>query len=212
MNKELIEKLQWRYAVKKFDPKKKISDSDWKTLEESLILTPSSYGLQPWKFIVVQDAKIRKLLTPHSWNQTQVEDCSHFVVFASRTEVDNQYIDSFFTELSRVRNTPKETFDGYKKMISSDLQQGPRSKMIPEWATRQVYIALGNLMTCAAILKIDTCPMEGIVPSKYDEILGLTSTNYRTAVACAVGYRSAEDKYALAKKMRFNRDRVIQTI
>lgn len=212
MNKELIEKLQWRYAVKKFDSQKKISESDWKTLEEALILTPSSYGLQPWKFLIVQDPKIRKLLTPHSWNQTQVEDCSHFVVFAAKTEVDSQYLDLFFGEMSRIRNVPKESFDGYRKMISSDLQQGPRSKMIPEWATRQAYIALGNLMTCAAMLKIDTCPMEGIVPSKYDEILGLNVTGYRTAVACAVGYRSAEDKYALAKKMRFGREQVVQTI
>jgi nitroreductase len=212
MNNELIEKLKWRYAVKKFDSKKKISDTDWKTLEESLILTPSSYGLQPWKFIVIQDPETRKRLTPHSWNQTQVEDCSHFVVFASRVEMDNSYLDLFFNTLSKVRGTPTESFDGYRKAIVSDLQHGQRSKMIPEWATRQVYIALGNLMTCAAMLNIDTCPMEGIIPAQYDEILSLSSSKYRTAVACAVGYRSIEDKYASAKKMRFDREHIIQII
>ena len=212
MNNQLIEQLQWRYAVKKFDNQKKISSKDWKTLEESLVLTPSSYGLQPWKFLVIQDAKVRKLLTPHSWNQTQVEDCSHFVVFAAKTSVDDAYLDFYFDEISRIRGVAKETTAGYRKMIASDLQQGPRSKMIPEWAIRQTYIALGNLMTCAAVLKIDTCPMEGISPPHYDEILGLKNTGYQTAVACAVGYRSAEDKYALAKKVRFDRDKLVQTI
>jgi nitroreductase len=212
MNNQLIEQLQWRYAVKKFDNQKKVSAKDWKTLEESLVLTPSSYGLQPWKFLVIQDAKIRKLLTPHSWNQTQVEDCSHFVVFAAKTSVDDAYLDFYFDEISRIRGVAKETTAGYRKMIASDLQQGPRSKMIPEWAIRQTYIALGNLMTCAAVLKIDTCPMEGISPPHYDEILGLKNTGYQTAVACAVGYRSAEDKYALAKKVRFDRDKLVQTI
>lgn len=212
MNNNLLEQLKWRYAVKKFDNQKKISASDWQTLEESLILTPSSYGLQPWKFLVVQDPQIRKQLTPHSWNQTQVEDCSHFVVMAARTELDDAYLNFFFDEMARIRSTPKESFAGYQKMIASDLQQGPRSKMIPEWATRQVYIALGNLMTGAAMLKIDTCPMEGINPPKYDEILKLGSTPYRTAVACAVGYRSKEDKYAESKKVRFSREKLIQTI
>jgi hypothetical protein len=212
MNSNLLEQLKWRYAVKKFDSQKKISERDWKTLEESLILTPSSYGLQPWKFFVVQDPKVRKLLTPHSWNQTQVEDCSHFVVLAARVELDDSYLEFYLDEMSKIRNIPKETFAGYHKMIASDLKQGPRSKMIPEWATRQVYIALGNLMTCAAIMKIDTCPMEGIAPPKYDEILNLNGTSYRTAVACAVGYRSTEDKYAEAKKVRFSREKLVEII
>jgi nitroreductase len=141
-----------------------------------------------------------------------VEDCSHFVVFAAKASVDDAYLDFYFDEISRIRGVAKETTAGYRKMIASDLQQGPRSKMIPEWAIRQTYIALGNLMTCAAVLKIDTCPMEGISPPHYDEILGLKNTGYQTAVACAVGYRSAEDKYALAKKVRFDRDKLVQTI
>lgn len=212
MNSQLIEKLKWRYAVKKFDSQKKVSQADWNTLEESLILTPSSYGLQPWKFLLVQDPQVKKLLTPHSWNQTQVEDCSHFVVFAARTTVDDTYLDFFFDEMCRIRGVEKGSMAGYRKMIASDLQQGPRSKIISEWASRQVYIALGNLMTCAALLNIDTCPMEGIVPDKYDEILKLKGTLYKTVVACAVGYRSAEDKYSAQKKVRFSSKDLLQTI
>jgi len=212
MNSQLLEQLNWRYAVKKFDAHKKVSSSDWKTLEESLILTPSSYGLQPWKFILVQSPEVKKRLTPHSWNQTQVEDCSHFVVFAARTTVDDGYLDFFFDEMCRIRGIEKTSMAGYRKMIASDLQQGPRSKIILEWASRQTYIALGNLMTCAALLKIDTCPMEGIVPDKYDEILNLKQTGYKTVVACAVGYRSSEDKYAAQKKVRFNREALVQII
>jgi len=212
MKNNLMESLKWRYAVKKFDNQKKISSSDWETLEESLVLTPSSYGLQPWKFLVVQNPETRKKLTPHSWNQTQVEDCSHFVVFAARQKVDIAYLDFFFEEMCRIRGAEKESMSGYRKMIESDLQKGARSQMIPEWATRQVYIALGNLMTCAALLRIDTCPMEGIVPARYDEILKLQSTDYRTVVACAVGYRSSEDKYALAKKVRFSKEKLIEII
>lgn len=209
---KLLEQLQWRYAVKKFDPARKISEKDWETLENSLILTPSSYGLQPWKFIVVQDPQVRKSLTPLSWNQTQVEDCSHFVVFASRKHLDIAYIDHFIAETARIRAVPKENLEGYKKMMAGDLLNGPRSKIIPEWATRQTYIALGNLMTCAALLGIDTCPMEGIDPARYDEVLKLKDSEYFTVVACAVGYRSKDDKYSLAKKIRFDKSRLLQYI
>jgi len=211
-NSQLIETLNWRYAVKKFDATKKISDTDWKTLEDSLVLTPSSYGLQPWKFLIVQSPEVRKKLTPASWNQTQVEDCSHFVVLASKTTLDEKYISNFINDAATQRGMDAAKLEGYKKMMMGDLLQGPRSKIIQEWATRQVYIALGNLMTCSALLEIDTCPMEGIDPVKYDEILGLKGTDYLTAVACAVGYRSSDDKYAQAKKIRFANEKVIHTL
>lgn len=209
---QLLESLNWRYAVKKFDATKKISTEDWKALEEALVLTPSSYGLQPWKFLVIQDQEMKKKLTPLSWNQTQVADCSHFVVFASKVKLDEAYISEFINETAAQRGMVASVLDGYKKMMMGDLLQGPRSKIIHEWATRQVYIALGNLMTCAALLGIDTCPMEGIDPAKYDEVLGLKGTDYLTAVACAVGYRSSEDKYSKAKKIRFTHDKIITTI
>lgn len=211
-HENLIQQLQWRYAVKKFDATKKLTNAQWHALEDALVLTPSSYGLQPWRFIIVQNPEIRAKLLPASWNQKQVVDCSHFVVFAARTHLDEQYIDTYFMDASKTRGTPVETMAGYKQMMIGDLIKGARSKIIHEWAIRQAYIALGNLMTCAAIVGIDTCPMEGIDPIKYDEILGLSTGDYKTAVACAVGFRSSEDKYAAAKKVRFGKDLMLKTV
>lgn len=208
-NQNLIEQLQWRYAVKKFDSTKKISKEDWSTIENSLVLTPSSYGLQPWKFIVVQNPEIRKKLTPLSWNQTQVEDCSHYVVFACRSKLDPQYIEEFISLISKTRGVPTEKLEGYKKMMMGNLLSGPRSETIGEWAARQCYIALGNLMTTVAVMGVDACPMEGIEPKKYDEVLGLIGTEYQTCVACAVGYRSSEDAYAKSAKVRFPVSQVV---
>lgn len=200
---QLIESLKWRYATKKFDNTKKISAKDWQTLEEALILSPSSYGLQPWKFLVITDPATRKKLTPLSWNQTQVEDCSHYVVFLGRNSMDEDYISKFIQTTADARGMQASVLDGYKNMMIGDLVKGPRSKIIGEWAARQVYIALGNFMTCAAMLGVDACPMEGIDPPKYDEVLDLKKTGYHTLVACAAGYRSKEDKHGTAAKVRF---------
>ena len=201
----LVKQLQWRYAVKKFDPAKKISDENWAALENALILTPSSYGLQPWKFLVITNPALREKLTPASWNQKQVVDCSHYVVFLVKKTMTEKDIALFINATASTRNTPREKLSGYEKMMVSDLVYGARSKMIREWASHQVYIALGNLMTSAAMLGIDTCPMEGFEPEKYDETLGLKDTDYASLVCCAVGYRSSEDAYAKAAKVRYGR-------
>lgn len=211
-HENMIQQLQWRYAVKKFDASKKIAAPLWQAIEDALILTPSSYGLQPWKFLVVQNPEIRAKLLPASWNQKQVIDCSHFVVLTSLISMDEKYVDVFLADVAKTRGVPVEALAGYKKGIVADLLQGPRNKIIDEWAIRQVYIALGNLMTCAAFVGVDTCPMEGIDPVKYDEILGLKTGDYRTAVACAVGYRAADDKYANSKKVRFGKSLLLETI
>lgn len=208
----LLQQLNWRYAVKKFDASKKIDAKLWTSLEESLILTPSSYGLQPWRFLIIQDRPMREKLLAASWGQKQVIDCSHFVVFTALTKLEEKDIEYYFDVNSKIRGVSKEATIGYQKMMMGDLINGPRSKIQHEWATRQAYIALGNLMTCAALIGIDTCPMEGIDPAKYNEILNLGSTTYRTVVACAVGYRSSEDKYAEAKKIRYEKSRLIQVI
>ena len=209
---ELIERLNWRYAVKKFDSSKKISDSDWKSLEEAAILTPSSYGMQPWKFLIIQNKEVRKQLTPASWNQPQVEDCSHFMVLCAKTSISAEDVSEWMDCIATTRGVEKSSLDGFGGMIAKDIIDGPRSKMIPEWATRQTYIALGNLMTCAANLGIDACPMEGIEYDKYDDILKLKEQNLTTAVALAFGYRSDEDFLAKAKKARFNSEKVIKHI
>lgn len=205
---ELLEALYYRYATKAFNPAHKIAQETWSALEASLTLTPSSFGLQPWKFIVVNSPEIREKLKAASWGQSQVTDASHLIVLTARTDLSQGDIDTWIARLSEVQGTPLENLAGYAAMISSfSSNMSPSEKQV--WNTRQVYIALGQLMTAAAVMGIDTCPLEGISPSDYDEILGLKNSGYATAVACALGYRSAEDGYAKAKKARFAADALI---
>jgi len=201
--KELLDALEWRYATKIFDPARKISADAWAALEKALVLTPTSYGLQPYQFLVVQDPAKRAALLPHSWGQKQVVDCSHFVVFTARTEMKEADVTRLITRISSVRGIPADSLHRYRDMILSDIVHGARGKIAHEWATRQAYIALGNLMTAAAVLGVDTCPMEGLEPSEYDKILHLHGTGYATVVACALGYRAAEDRYAALAKVRY---------
>jgi nitroreductase len=209
---ELLRCLEWRYATKIFDPSKKISAADWKALEEALVLSPSSYGLQPWKFLVVTDRDVREKLITHSWGQKQVVDCSHYVVFLGANDVALKDVERWVKRMAEVKGVPTEALKTYQDMMVSDLVQGPRHAWIAEWAARQVYIALGNFMTSAAVMGIDTCPMEGLDPVQYDKILGLQGSGYSTRVACAAGYRSASDKYAQAPKIRYKHDEVLRAI
>jgi nitroreductase len=206
----LLDHLRWRYATKSFDPHKTIPAETWHELEESLILTPSSYGLQPWKFIVITDAKLRAELRSHAWKQSQVTDCCHFVVFASKTTLNADYIDSHLQHAAEVRGTDVATMSGYRGVMIKDLVHGERSGAITEWAGRQAYIALGQFMLAAAMLQVDTCPMEGFVPAEFDRILGLTAQGLTATVCCAAGYRAASDKYATAPKVRHPSHKLIE--
>lgn len=201
---KLIESLEWRYATKKFDIAKKIDKKTWAALEESLILSPSSYGLQPWKFIVVENQELKEKLKSSSYNQSQVTDCSHVVAFAIKEKLDESHIDHYIDQIAKVRGVDRTSMEGFKKVIMGDLVNGSRSQVISEWAARQVYIALGNFMTSAAVLGVDTCPLEGINPAKYDEYLDLNGSGWKVVVACPAGYRSTEDKYSSIKKVRFD--------
>jgi nitroreductase len=200
---DYIQRLNWRYATKRFDPSKKISPQDWFILEESLRLSPSSFGLQPWKFIVITNDKIKQQLKPVSWNQSQITDCSHLVVLTTLNSIDEAYISRFIQSIAVTRSTTLESLQGYKDMMIKSLLSKTKDQQ-QEWAQKQVYIAMGNLMTTAAVLKIDSCPLEGIEPKKYDEILNLQNGTYGTKAAVAIGYRHQEDKYQFAKKVRFS--------
>lgn len=202
-NDILLQQLRWRYATKSFDPARKISAADWTTLEQALILTPTSYGFQPYRFVVVTDPAMREKLLPLSWDQRQVVDASHFVVFAAKTSVTEADVDYYLAHVGKVRGIPVENLAGFRKALLGDIVHGARSKAQLEWATCQCYIALGNLMTSAAMLGIDVCPMEGIQSPKYDEVLGLPAKGYSTVVAAAVGYRSPTCKYATVPKVRY---------
>ena len=211
-SKNLIDALNWRYATKIFDAHKKISPELWDALEKTLVLTPTSYGLQPYKFLIVQDGAKRDALLPHSWGQKQVVDCSHFVVLLARTEMREADVDKFIARTVAVRGVPAEALAGYRGMMLGDVVNGPRGKIAHEWATRQAYIALGNLMTAAAVLGVDACPMEGINPPEYDKILKLEGSGFKTVVACALGYRSADDKYAKLAKVRYETKELVQHV
>lgn len=207
---QLLDALNWRYATKKFDPARKIPTEAWNALEQSLVLSPSSYGLQPWRFVVVTDQATKDRLRSHSWNQAQVSECSHLVVLAVREHMTIADVDKFVARTAEVRGTTIDSVAGYRNAMIKDIVEGPRSKRAFEWASCQAYIAFGVLMTSAAVLAVDTCPLEGISPSKYDEELGLPAKGFRTIAACALGYRHAEDKYATLPKIRFVTDDVIE--
>ncbi len=206
----LLESLKWRYATKAFDATKTIPDETWQALEETLLWAPSSFGLQPWKFIVITDKAKREELQAHSWGQKQVTQCSHFVIFAAIQKVDEAHIDNYLSHSAKTTGAPLESLAGYRKVIVGSLKGGVIGS--PAWAAHQTYIALGNFMTAASLLKIDTCPMEGFLPAEYDKILGLPERGLASVVCCAAGYRCPTDKYATAPKVRFSPEQVIEHI
>ncbi len=206
---QLVEQLKWRYATKQFDPKRKINPADWAALEESLLLTPSSFGLQPYKFIVVTDPALREKLVPVSWGQRQVADASHLVVFAVKKNLGERDIEAYLDRIAEVRGVSRESLSSFRDMLLGGIIKGMDDTARRAWAARQVYIALGNFLNSAALLGIDACPMEGIDPAKYDEILGLSKQGLSAVVVAAAGYRAATDKYSGLKKVRFSKEAVL---
>ncbi|HLO68611.1 MAG TPA: NAD(P)H-dependent oxidoreductase [Holophaga sp.] len=206
---DLLAVQRRRYATKKFDAAARIPADTWAALEESLVLTPSSFGLQPWKFLVVEDPAVRARLKEASWGQAQVEEASHLVVFLAKDTLSAEDVDHYLKRIVEVRGGDPAALEGYRNMMIGTLVTGPRAAHVQEWAVRQVYIALGNFMTSAALLGVDTCPMEGLDPARYDEILGLAGTGYRTVCACPAGYRDGDDKYASLAKVRFPLDELV---
>ena len=205
---ELLHQLKWRYATKEFDSSKTIPADVWESIEESLVLTPSSFGLQPWKFICIQDQATKESLLEHSWHQRQVTDCSHMVVLCAKNDMTTADIDAWLDRLCEARGVTRDSLEGYAGMMTGFFAQ-MSPEQISAWAKNQVYIALGQLMASAALLGVDACPMEGIVPPEYDRILGIDGSAYSTSVGCAMGYRSESDKYAEIPKVRYDANQVI---
>lgn len=204
-SEQLLERLEWRYATKQFDPDRKIDDATWNAVEEALRLSPSSGGLQPWKFIIVTDAKIRETLVPASFGQTQVRDASHLVVFTVKKNFGEAEVDAHLRQTAERRHIPVESFAGFRAMLLGGIVNGMDPAARQAWAARQTYLALGTLLTSAALLGIDAAPMEGFSPAQYDEILGLSKLGLASTVICALGYRSDTDPYAHAPKVRFDK-------
>lgn len=206
-----IENQNWRYATKKFDVSKKVSEKDIDTLKEAIRLTASSYGLQPYKILIIENVETRKKLQPASWGQSQIVDASHLLVFVNQTTVNTSDIDGLISNTAKTRSIPTDALVGY-----SDFMKNAILKLSPEaisvWTSKQIYIALGNLLNVAAELKIDTTPIEGFESEKYNEILGLTDKGLNACVVTAIGYRSEEDTTQHYKKVRKSTDELFITI
>ncbi|CAN5911793.1 NAD(P)H-dependent oxidoreductase [soil metagenome] len=206
---QILEALQWRYATKVFDASKIIPTETWSALEESLVLTPSSFGLQPWKFLVITDKVLREKLVPFAWKQRQIVDASHLVVMAVRRDYGEADVDANILRIAEVRGGTPDALMGFRNMILKTVNSLSQKDQ-EQWAKCQAYIALGQFMAVAALLGIDTCPMEGFEADKFDEMLGLTARGLTAAVLCPAGYRASDDRYASLPKVRFSAADVIE--
>lgn len=200
--------LNWRYATKKFDSSKKIPEQELTDLLEALRLSPSSCGLQPWKFVIIHDPVLRRKLRPHAHHQVQVTDADTLIVFCNLKTMDEDYVKRYVERMAKVRGVTKESLSGYKQMMIA-LIKGKGPEAISHWMKNQVYIALGFFLNECAHRKIDACPMEGFDPKKFDEILELPQAGLESVVLCTIGYRAVDDPYALVKKVRFEKDEVL---
>ncbi len=200
--------FRWRYATKQFDPTKKLTADQLNTLLTALHLSASSYGLQPWKFIVISNPALQAQLRVAAFNQPQITDASHVIVLAVKKTIDEAYVNSHIENIANSRGVTLDSLADYRaRMLGSFTGKTPQ--MILDWATSQVYLALGVLLTVAAVEKIDVCPMEGFDNAKFDAILGLDHMGVQSAVVAAVGFRSATDSFAQAAKVRWPKDQVI---
>jgi nitroreductase/dihydropteridine reductase len=197
----LQQSLEWRYAVKKFDATKKVSAEQLDTLLKTVQLAPSSFGLQPYKILVVEDAAIREQLKEAAFGQTQLTEASQVIVFAAETEINEAYTKNYIDEVARVRQTDRENIAGFEQAILGTLSRMAEDQKIA-WAHKQAYIALGVLISAASEARIDTAPMEGFNAGKFDEILGLKEKGLTTSVIVNIGFRSEEDDYSHFAKVR----------
>ncbi|MDG1038331.1 MAG: NAD(P)H-dependent oxidoreductase [Polaribacter sp.] len=197
----IIDNLKWRYAVKKFDTKKQLSEKQINTLKEAFNLTATSYGLQPIKLVVVKNKEIQKELIPHSFNQNQILEASHVLVICVPNNYTTEEVENYFNLVQKIRNTPEEVTKPFKDFLTVDIENKTQEELLL-WNKNQAYIALGNLMTVCAVEKIDACPMEGFIPDKYDEILNLKSHNLKSILALPVGFRADDCYMKDLKKVR----------
>ena len=197
----IIESLNWRYATKKFDSNKKLSKNQVNILKNAFNLTASSYGLQPIKLIVISNQEIKNNLLESSFNQKQVIQCSHLLVICIETNIDESYIELYFKRVVDIRKTSAKVLESFKNSIINEFNDMSNTSII-NWSKNQAYLALGNLMTVCAVEGIDSCPMEGFVPEKYNEILDLKSKNLKSVLVMPVGYRSVDDQFSSFKKVR----------
>ncbi|PKL36281.1 NAD(P)H-dependent oxidoreductase [Candidatus Peregrinibacteria bacterium HGW-Peregrinibacteria-1] len=211
MQEAILKALNWRYAVNVFDTSKKVSDEDLKVILEAGRLAPSSFGVEAWKFLVINNPEVRAQLKEVSFGQAKVTDASHLVVLAYRTDVAENISRELVERVSSVRGVALDDLSGLKNMVDGAIGMKAADGMVDAWAKAQTYIALGVMMETAALLGVDAGPMEGFLPDKVDEVLGLKDKNLSSVTMLALGYRG-DDPMADAKKVRRSFDEVVEMI
>ncbi len=196
-----IEKLEWRYATKRFDTSKKLSHSKLDVLKQAFNLTATSYGLQTISMLVIEDNDLRQPLLEYAFNQHQVVEASHLLVICIQDNIKESDVEQYYDNIKSIRNTSDTILKPYREHLI-EMMRNMSVKERQRWSTNQAYIALGNLMTVCAIEKIDSCPMEGFIASKYDEILKLGEKGLKSVLLLPVGYRSEDDIFSEFKKVR----------
>ena len=199
----IIDSLKWRYAVKKFDTNKELSELQIETLKEAFNLTATSYGLQPLKLVIIKNKKIQEKLVPFSWNQQQILQASHLLVICVKDNYTTKEVENYFNLVQKIRNTPDAVINPFKKFLTAEIAKKTQEELYVS-NKNQAYIALGNLLTVCASQEIDSCPMEGFTPDKYDEILDLTKDNLKSVLVLPVGFRASDDYMKDLTKVRRN--------
>jgi len=198
---DIIKKLNWRYAVKQFDASKIVSEEKLNIILNAFNLTATSYGLQPLKLLVIQDKVFQKKMVEHTMNQQQVADASHVLVFCIETDIDKAYIENYFNLVKSIRDTPDEILNPFKTFLIEDFNS-KSTQQLQDWATKQAYLTMGNLLTVCALEEIDACPMEGFSPKEYDKLLDLKSKGLKSVLVMPIGYRHKDDYMSKLKKVR----------
>lgn len=223
--KEVLEALEFRSAVKKFDPTKTLSQEQMSMLQDAVRLTPSSAGMEPWKFVFITDPSLKQKLKPYSHNQQQVVDAPLLIVLCAKDTVENRDIEERFERIVEVRGVTRESLSLYEKTTRKFLflqkMQGILMGLpgyffagdsLTHWTQKQTYIALGNLLTVCAMNRVDASPMEGFIQCKYKKVLHQYIKGYTPVVICAVGFRASDDWISAQKKVRLPKERVIVSI
>ncbi|RKN81344.1 NAD(P)H-dependent oxidoreductase [Ulvibacterium marinum] len=200
-----IENLEWRYAVKKFDHEKVLSQEKVELLKQAFNLTATSYGLQPIRMVVLKDKDLQKQLVSHSFGQQQVAQASHVLVICIESVINTDFIKNYFKRVKKIRNTPDEVLEPYLVALLDDFSQ-KKTPEIQQWCINQAYLSMGNLLTVCAMEKIDSCPMEGFNPEGYDKLLELPEKGLNSVLVLPVGYRAKDDMFSGFKKVRKKMD------
>lgn len=211
MYSNYLTKLNWRYAVQKFDPSKKLSSEQIEFLKQATRLSPSSFGLQPWKIYLVNNSEARTQIRAAAWDQSKVTDASHLFAIASRLTMTEDYIDEYLAETARIQNIPIENLAGFRQMIIGSIT-GKTPTELSDWNARQSYLALGFLLSACAENDIDAGPMEGFDSDAVSKIIGADIDGYKVRTLCAVGFRADDDSAAARPKVRFSMEKILKEI